>query len=73
MKPTADGLRHLFRRMVFTPTLALERQGVTRETLKANDRVVVTGNPGRVAEDHRLRLRSVRRVADGWHWGEHFD
>jgi hypothetical protein len=51
--------------------LLLEKQGVTRETLKASDRVMVTGNPGRVAEDHRLRLRSVRRLADGWSWGEH--
>lgn len=47
----------------------LTRQGVTRETLKPGDRVVITGNPGRNAADHRLRMRTILRPADGWKWG----
>ena len=44
-------------------------QGVTRDTLKPGDQVVVTGNPGRTAEDHRLRLLVFKRPKDGWSWG----
>jgi hypothetical protein len=51
----------------------LARQGVTRDTLKVGDRVVVIGNPGRTAEDHRLRLVSIQRPADGWKWGGEHD
>jgi hypothetical protein len=53
--------------------LQLNRQGVTRETLKAGDRVVIVGNPGRIASDHRLRLRSISRPSDGWKWAGDFE
>ena len=53
--------------------LQLNRQGVTRETLKPGDHVIVTGNPGRNPEDHRLRMRTISRPADGWKWGGTFD
>jgi len=53
--------------------LQLNRQGVTRETLKPGDHVIVTGNPGRNPEDHRLRLRTIVRPSDGWKWGGTFD
>ena len=46
----------------------LSRQGVTRDTLKYGDHVVITGSPGRSAADHRLRLKSVLRPKDGWKW-----
>jgi hypothetical protein len=44
-------------------------QGVTRETLKVGDRVVITGTPGRNPNDHRIRMTSLRRPKDnfGWH------
>jgi hypothetical protein len=48
----------------------LSRQGVTRDSLKVGDRVVVMGHPGRTAEDHRLHMVSIRRPADEWKWGE---
>jgi len=51
----------------------LGRQGVTRETLKPGDHVIVTGNPGRNPEDHRLRMVSISRPSDGWKWGGSFD
>lgn len=53
--------------------LQLNRQGVTRETLKPGDHVIITGNPGRNAEDHRLRMRTISRPSDGWKWGGTFD
>jgi hypothetical protein len=50
-------------------TAQLGGQGVTRETLKIGDHVVITGNPGRNAEDRRIRLLQFRRPKDGWSWG----
>jgi thiamine monophosphate kinase len=46
----------------------LTRMGVTRDTLKAGDYVVITGSPGRNAADHRLRMKSIVRPKDGWKW-----
>ncbi|MDP8989958.1 MAG: DUF6152 family protein [Acidobacteriota bacterium] len=51
----------------------LGRQGVTRETLKPGDHVIITGNPGRNPEDHRLRMVNITRPSDGWKWGGTFD
>jgi hypothetical protein len=51
----------------------LGRQGVTRETLKPGDHVIVVGNPGRNPEDHRLRMVNITRPSDGWKWGGSFD
>lgn len=42
---------------------------VSRDTLKAGDHVVISGNPGRTASDHRVRLLTFKRPADGWSWG----
>jgi hypothetical protein len=47
----------------------LGRQGVTRETLKPGDTVVIVGNPGRNPEDHRLRMLRLQRPTDGYTWG----
>jgi len=48
----------------------LGRQGVTRETLKAGDHVVIVGNPGRNPEDHRLRMIRLRRTnGEPFTWG----
>ena len=44
-------------------------QGVTRDTLKPGDYVVISGNPGRDPADHRVRLLQFRRPKDGWSWG----
>lgn len=51
----------------------LARQGVARDTLKPGDKVVITGNPGRNAADHRLRMRTILRPLDGWKWGGTFE
>lgn len=46
----------------------LTQQHVTRDTLKAGDHVIVTGNPGRDADEHRIRLHKIVRTSDGWTW-----
>jgi hypothetical protein len=50
---------------------------VSRDTLKPGDYVVISGNPGRNAADHRVRLLTFKRPKDGWSWGilegERFD
>ena len=43
--------------------------GVTRETLKAGDFVIITGSPGRNAADRRIRMVSLKRPKDGFTWG----
>lgn len=48
-------------------TLAL--QGVPGEILKPGDEVVITGNPGRNAIDHRMKLQTLRRTSDNYSWG----
>jgi hypothetical protein len=45
-------------------------QGVTRETLKVGDHVVITGNPGRTPSDHRVRMLTLYRPADRFGWGQ---
>ncbi len=46
----------------------LGAQGVTSETLKLGDHLVISGNPGRNPSDHRVRMISLRRPRDGFGW-----
>src|SRR5438046_2247303 len=43
--------------------------GVTRDSLKVGDPVVITGNPARDSADQRLRMVTVKRTRDGFSWG----
>jgi hypothetical protein len=47
----------------------LGEQGVTRETLKAGDHVIITGSPARNSADHMVRMITLRRPKDGFGWG----
>lgn len=47
----------------------LGARGVTAQTLRPGDPVVVTGNPGRVEGEHRMLLRTITRTTDGFGWG----
>jgi hypothetical protein len=47
----------------------LTGQGVTRTTLKYGDVVVVTANPSRTPNDHKLHMLTLRRASDGFGWG----
>ena len=45
-------------------------QGVTRETLKPGDYVIISGSPGRNPADHLVRMVTLRRPKDGFGWGQ---
>jgi Family of unknown function (DUF6152) len=51
----------------------LGRQGVTRDSIRPGDHIIVVGQPGRNPDDHRMRVVSIERPADGWKWGGSFD
>jgi hypothetical protein len=44
-------------------------QGISRETLKPGDHVIVTGAPGRDPSEYRLRMNTILRPLDGFRWG----
>ena len=46
----------------------LTRDGITVDSLKPGDRVVITGSPGRNARENRIHLKRIERPADGWQW-----
>ena len=46
----------------------LTRDNITRDTLKVGDRVVISGSPGKQAEDYKVHLKRIQRPADGWAW-----
>jgi len=47
----------------------LGEQGVSGESLKPGDVIVVTGSPGRNPKDHRIRMVTLLRPKDGFGWG----
>ena len=46
----------------------LSRSGITRDTLKPGDVVVITGSPARNPTSYRVRMKSIVRPKDGWKW-----
>jgi hypothetical protein len=51
----------------------IQRMGITRDTLRPGDVVVITGAPARAAANHRLLVRRIERPLDGWKWEGVFD
>jgi hypothetical protein len=47
----------------------LQGAGVTRETLKIGDHVIIEGSPARNKEAHRVRMVKLYRPKDGFGWG----
>ena len=47
----------------------LANQGVTRESLKVGDEVVIIGRPSRVPGEFRALMVRLTRPADGFTWG----
>jgi hypothetical protein len=47
----------------------LNGQGVTRTTLKYGDVVVITAQPSRTPNDHKLHMLTLKRPSDGFGWG----
>ena len=54
----------------WTSTSALERNGITKNTLRAGDTVRIWASPGRDPNDNRIRLKRIERRSDGWRWGQ---
>lgn len=48
----------------------LTLQGVQRTTLKYGDIVIITANPSRTPNDHKLQIVALKRPSDGFGWGE---
>jgi hypothetical protein len=46
----------------------LAEGGLTASTLRPGDQVIVTGRPGRIAEDHKMLLHTIERPADGFRY-----
>ena len=44
-------------------------QGVTRESLKVGDEVIIIGRPSRVPGEYRALMVRLTRPADGFTWG----
>ena len=47
----------------------LNGQGATRTTLKYGDPVIITANPSRTPNDHKLHMLTLKRTSDGFGWG----
>jgi hypothetical protein len=47
----------------------LGASGISTQTLRPGDPVVVTGTPGRIEEEHRMLLVTITRTTDGFGWG----
>ena len=50
-------------------TSQLDRSGVTRDTLKVGDQVVIVGRPSRVPSEYRVLMVNLLRPSDGFTWG----
>ena len=46
----------------------LERDGITKDTLRFADVVHVWGSPSRNTNDNRMHLKRIERPSDGWQW-----
>jgi len=62
-----SGREHTYSAEWANPT-RLEREGMTKDTLRADDVVHVWGSPSRNASDYRLHLKRIQRPSDGWQW-----
>jgi Family of unknown function (DUF6152) len=55
------------------PGILLASDNINSQTLKPGDKVIVTGSPGRVATEHRIRISTIERTTDHWKWKGAFD
>jgi hypothetical protein len=51
-----------------TTQLQAAKYPVTRTTIKAGDRIIAGGEPGRDPAARRIRIFSIKRPIDGWEW-----
>ena len=48
-------------------TSQLERDGITKTTLRPGDRVRIWGSPAKGRNDNRIHLKRIQK-SDGWQW-----
>jgi hypothetical protein len=66
--PDASGAQQRWA-VEWSGTGQLGGQGVTRESLRAGDQIVIVGRPSRVTGEYRLLMVSLKRPSDGFSWG----
>lgn len=69
MAPDSDGVMQRWG-VEWGGASLLQRQGLTRDSFKPGDEVIVRGQPSREASDHRMRMESIIRTSDGFGWGQ---
>ena len=50
-------------------TSQLDRNGITKNTLRVGDSVRIWVSPNRNQSDNRVHLKRIERRSDGWKWG----
>jgi hypothetical protein len=48
----------------------LDRDGITKDTLRVGDHVRIWASPNRNPTDNRIRLKRIERRSDQWKWGQ---
>ena len=46
----------------------LGASGISSQTIRAGDPVMLSGHPGRVEAEHRILLLKIERTTDGFNW-----
>jgi hypothetical protein len=50
-------------------TTQLGNQGITRESLRVGDEIIIVGRPSRVPGEYRALMVNLKRPIDGFTWG----
>jgi hypothetical protein len=72
MAPDQDGVMQTWA-VEWGPGILLAHDNIDSATLQPGDKVKVTGSPGRVAAEHRIRISTIERTTDHWKWKGAFD
>jgi hypothetical protein len=72
MAPDKDGVMQTWA-VEWGPGILLAHDNINSATLQPGDKVKVTGSPGRVAAEHRIRISTIERTTDHWKWKGAFD
>ena len=63
----SSGRKHTYAAEWANPS-RLNRDNITKDTLRPGDVVIVTGSPGREEAEHKLHLKAIERPKDGFSW-----
>jgi len=47
----------------------LDREGITKDFIKAGDHLRIWASPSRKPNDNRIRIKRIERRSDKWQWG----